>query len=113
MLHNRVMITLLESQDNLPVVTDASGREHKGFRFNWADDTEVVQSCSISWEGEMYVFGGQHQKRQISKLSGCGLISVGQLSFNFQFGACAKTLGHLELLLNLLKLFYRQNLPLL
>ena len=85
------------SPDNLPVVTDSSGKDYRGFRFNWADDTEVVQSCSINWEGEMYVFGGQHYMRQISKLSGCGLTSVGQLNFNFQFGACAKTLDKIFL----------------
>ena len=75
------------------MLTDVNGRDYRGFRFNWAPDTEVIQSCSINWEGEMYVFGGKNQMRQISKLSGCGLTKIGDLTSNFNFGACAATLG--------------------
>ena len=80
--------------ENVPVVTDANGKDYRGFRFNWAEGTESHYSCSLTWENEMYMFGGKNQMRQISKLSGCGLTTEGTLSFNFNFGACASTIGN-------------------
>ena len=99
--------------ENVPVVTDASGKDYRGFRFNWAEGTESHYSCSLTWENEMYMFGGKNQMRQISKLSGCGLTNEGTLSFNFNFGACASTIGRFLVSSKRIYNFFRQNFPLL
>ena len=38
---------------------------------------------------EIIVFGGETQKRQISKLIDCRLKNIGQLNFDHAYGACA------------------------
>lgn len=35
--------------------------------------TEVENSCSLTWQGRMLVFGGYENRRQISEVQGCGL----------------------------------------
>ena len=52
-------------------------------------ETEVHLSCSITWRGEMYIFGGAYQTTQISKLNGCKLEREGSLNFNHRMAACA------------------------
>ena len=44
-------------------------------------------SCSTSLNGEMFVFGGKQEPRQVSRISGCGLGRVSTLPFDFD-GAC-------------------------
>ena len=44
-------------------------------------------SCSTSFNGEMLIFGGQQEPRQVSKIRGCGLERVSTLPFDFD-GAC-------------------------
>ena len=47
-------------------------------------------SCSITWRNEYYIFGGAgDNKRQISKLAGCQLSSIGALPFDFYAGGCS------------------------
>ena len=69
------------------------------------DDTEVNYSCSAILNGELFVFGGKiHQKQvkhkdlnciynykllQVSKVIGCGLQRIGDLSYDFYVGTCA------------------------
>ena len=43
---------------NVPVITNASGLEDRLFKFQFGNETEVYQSCSITWRNEHYVFGG-------------------------------------------------------
>ena len=77
---------------NFPVITDSTGKVEYGyedFDFDYSDRTEVYYSCSITYRGEFYVFGGEGYQRQISKLEGCLFQRVGVLSFDFAFGACA------------------------
>ena len=35
-------------------------------KFEFGKDTEVHGSCSVQWQNQHYVFGGQNQKRQVS-----------------------------------------------
>ena len=69
------------------------------------DDTEVNYSCSATLNGELFVFGGKtHQKQvkhidlnciynykllKVSKVIGCGLQRIGDLSYDFYVGTCA------------------------
>ena len=76
--------------EHVPVITDSSGRAEyagKDFDFSFGPKTKVSNSCSITYRGNFYVFGGS-SKRQISKVIDCSLKRVGTLSFNFEYGAC-------------------------
>ena len=73
---------------NVPVITNSLGKEERDFGFELAEGTEVHRSCGLTWRGENYIFGGDIEKRQISKIVDCGLERVGSLSFNFTNAAC-------------------------
>ena len=68
------------------------------------DNTEVYDSCSATLNGELFVFGGNTQKKQVknkdlnckfnnllkvSKVIGCELKRIGDLNYDFKFGTCA------------------------
>ena len=78
----------------MPVITDSSGKaEYAGedFDFVFGDETEVKASCSVTYRGDFYVFGGyqKQNQNQISKLAGCSLKRIGSLDFGLYYGACA------------------------
>lgn len=52
-------------------------------------ETEAFWSCSISWENQMYIYGGHSERRQISRLEKLKLKRVGHLLFDHQNGACS------------------------
>ena len=62
------------------------GAKQVDFTYNFM--TEVWKSCSVHFQGEVYVFGGQTKGTQISKISGCGLERIGTLDINFFYGDC-------------------------
>ena len=37
----------------------------ENFEFKMDDNTEVYQSCSATLNGELFVFGGYNQKKQV------------------------------------------------
>ena len=79
---------------NVPIITNAAGRQDTDFDFVFGEGTSVYYSCSVTWKNELYVFGGftkkrQNSERQISKLDGCQLTLIGELKFNHYHGACA------------------------
>ena len=59
-------------------------------------DTDIYLSCSARLNGEYYVFGGATYggadnsgfTKQISKINDCRLKRVGDLPFDFTYGAC-------------------------
>ena len=89
-----VLILLTYSQYNEntpPVITDTLGTVKYGgvdFEFETESETEVHNSCSVTFKGKSYVFGGTSMKTQISQINNCQLKRVGSLSFEFSFGAC-------------------------
>ena len=55
-----VLILNTRSSSNEAVITDGNGKEeHAGddFRFTFGENTEVECSCSITWHGELFIFG--------------------------------------------------------
>ena len=82
--------------------------------FVYEDNTQVEASCTASLNGDMYVFGGKNQRKQvgkifihldilglkgfyysganhcfqISKIQNCKLTRIGDLDFNFSYGVC-------------------------
>ena len=77
--------------DYKPIITDLEGTVKYGgtdFNFDYGTETEVDLSCSITWKGSLYIFGGNFEKRQISIVDGCQLTRIGTLSFDLDGGAC-------------------------
>ena len=76
----------------LPILVDVNGRNDGNIFMVFDEDTEVRNSCSLTWRGEFFVFGG-NQKRQISKLTGCRLSLIGTLAFDHYIGTCSNVGG--------------------
>ena len=53
------------------------------------DSKTEANSCSITWENQLFIFGGFFEKRQISRLTGHKLERVGNLTFDHYCGACS------------------------
>ena len=47
--------------------------------------TEVRDSCSIQYEGKMWIYGGFNNMRQIAELDGCGIVQRQGKSFQIQY----------------------------
>ena len=90
------MLILSTYKDNVPILTDAAGREDKDFNFEIDNKAEVKYSCSLTWQNELYVFGGSawQTNRQISKVTSCRLASIGQLAFEHVLGDCVSVAGN-------------------
>ena len=73
---------------SVPVLTNAAAREDKDFDFEIDEEAEVYHSCSLTWQNELYVFGGETKRTQISKVQSCRLKPIGQLAFEHSFGDC-------------------------
>ena len=72
-----------------PVLLDGKGRSKDiGFIIEWG--TDVDASCSVIWQGQMFVFGGDNAKRQIALLDKCKLRKKGELPFDMTYGACVQ-----------------------
>ena len=75
----------------IPIITDLAGTVKSGgtdFGFEYGTDTQVKYSCSITWKGAFYMFGGDSEKTQISVVDNCKLTRVGTLPFQLYLGAC-------------------------
>ena len=91
-------ILILNTQDreeprNIPVIINVRNGNVEypidDFMFLYAKESEVYESCSMTWRGKFFIFGGRYEQKQISSLNGCKLERVGSLSFHFPCGACA------------------------
>ena len=61
--------------------------------FNYESDTEAYFSCGATYRGKSLVFGGVKQTRQISQVTSCGLVRIGNLRNDFSRGSCAAVDG--------------------
>ena len=84
------ILVLSTYRHNQPLITNMDGFEAE-IGFSFGQNAEVYQSCSMLWNGRMLVFGGRHEKTQISKIENCELQRIGNLTFEFWDGACAAT----------------------
>ena len=89
--NTEVLILSTRKPKNRPIIINSSGRNDQDFYFEFEAKAEVLHSCSIFWQNQHYVFGGQHEKRQVLKIVNCQLTSVGKLDFDFNNGGCATT----------------------
>ena len=63
----------------MPRLTNSNGKDDSDIDFIFGENTDVYQSCSLTWRGEHFVFGGLNERDQISKIIGCELKSIGKL----------------------------------
>ena len=74
---------------SVPVLINAAAGESKDFNFEIDEEAQVYYSCSLTWQNELFVIGGNNSKKtQISKVTSCRLEPVGQLAFDHYFGTC-------------------------
>ena len=84
------------------LINPRGGYEQLDLKFE--DDTEVYRSCSLQWQNQYYLFGGNgvfngsDYKRQVSMVSGYRLERKSTLDFNFKEGACT-VINHQTILL--------------
>ena len=71
-----------------PLLVDAKGRNDPSVTMSVGENTEVFNSCSVTYRNRFYVFGGDRQKRQISEVAQCELRRIGTLDFIHYYGAC-------------------------
>ena len=71
-----------------PRLVNAQDRNEPITTISFAEETEVLSSCSVTYRNRFYVFGGLIKKRQICELTECEFKRIGSLDFDFDDGAC-------------------------
>ena len=75
-----------------PLITDVNERiDTRSFWFKIGDKTEVYRSCSVTFQGRSYVYGGYTEQTQLSMVDECALKRIATLPFAFKYGACTST----------------------
>ena len=70
------------------LIVDSNGRQDELGCFAHDQNAEVLRACSVTWQNEFYIFGGELNNRQISKLIGYNLKVVGSLAFDHYWATC-------------------------
>ena len=83
--------------DNQPLIINPSGDFLDDIDFSYGTFTEAYHSCSVTFQNRMLIFGGHDNKRQISEIIECGIYRVGDLKFDFNYGACTVANKHITL----------------
>ena len=63
----------------VPLITNANGKDNRDVDIVLGEKTEMYRSCSITWRGEYYIFGGDAHQKQVSKINGCEIQSIGKI----------------------------------
>ena len=64
------------------------GLDDRDLSFVFGENTQVCQSCSVTWLNEDCIFGGRVEKRQISKINGSKLTRIGTLGLDYKIASC-------------------------
>ena len=67
------------SRKHLAFVINSEGLVDDKIDFEYLEGTQVQGSCSLTWRGNFYVFGGMTKSKQILKLVGCSLERVSEM----------------------------------
>ena len=74
---------------NVPVKIYANGRADNSLDFTIAENTQVAHSCSVTFRNQNYVLGGHlGNSRQIGRIEGCRLETIGRLPFSHRHATC-------------------------
>ena len=71
------------------LLVNLAGEEEELACFERDYNTDLYYSCSVNWRNQLLVFGGNYERRQISRLTGHKLERVGDLPFTHYAGACS------------------------
>ena len=71
------------------MLLNSEGEQKELACFERDDKTEAVGSCSVNWNNQLFIFGGQTKTKQISRLTGHKLQRVGSLDVEHRFQACS------------------------
>ena len=61
------------------MLVNSAGEQHQLNCFERDSETASHKSCCVNWKNQLFIFGGQTNKRQISRLTGHRLKRVGHL----------------------------------
>ena len=77
----------------------AKDKKSKGLAFTVSTNSEVLNSCGLTFQGKFYIYGGKNKKKQISFIEQCELKPVPaiQLANDFEKGACTVGNGQIYL----------------
>ena len=64
-----------------PLLMADTGEVNLNLNFKLGERTEVFRSCSVNFEGEMLIFGGDRQRQQVGELSENLFLKVEKLFF--------------------------------
>jgi hypothetical protein len=87
-----ILVLNTYSHENAPVIINQDVHD---FYFELGQGTEVYASCSITWQNQHFIFGGDKEKRQISQIKGCQLERVSNLKLAHTRGACVNVLDEM------------------
>ena len=71
------------------LLLNSEGEKEELACFDRDNTTEAYASCSINWNNQLFIFGGNTERRQISRLTGHKLERVGSLDFEHRQGSCS------------------------
>ena len=69
-------------------LVDSAGEKEALNCFERDDKTVAYKSCSVNWNNQFFIFGGEVERRQISQLIGYKLKRIADLTFDFLQGEC-------------------------
>ena len=86
-----VLILSTSHVENKPIITDLDGNVNE-ISFSIQDGVEVQSSCSITFRGQFFIYGGQNRKNQVARVEDCSLKDTGfKLPFEMDAGGCTVT----------------------
>ena len=90
-----ILILSTRYYNTKPVLTDSTGQTDTNLGFTYDEDAIVHQSCSVTFKNQHFVYGGNdnYSYRQISRIDGCQLRRIGDLSFDLNYATCT-TVGN-------------------
>ena len=84
-----ILVLNSEGEWKPAMLLNSEGEQEKLACFERDDTTEAFYSCSINWKNQLFIFGGNKERQQISRLTGHKLEQVGSLDFDHRAGACS------------------------
>ena len=91
-----VLILAGNIDETIPVITNSLGRDDRSSfaikRGNNLDglQVEISASCSVTWQNELFFYGGSNDVQGILKLVDCELTGYGKLTFTYYDGEWAQ-----------------------
>ena len=71
------------------MLISTGGQQEELACFEPDSTSEALDSCSVNWKNQFYIFGGWTKRRQISRISGYKLERLDDLPFDHYVGACS------------------------